>query len=356
MRSNYDPIEIATGNGLVDEYDFDFKIEELDQLMVIVLNASGDEIQRVRGTDTTYLDNVVFDDENGGGTVVLKAVLPNNYKIFIIQANDAPTQPYKFRDKLSWTMRDIENAFDWIAGAVQRLSWLSQRGVRQHDADESDFDGQLPFPLEADRVLMIDPTGTSLVQGPTPSELAQAAADVLTIQAAVQDAEDARDQAQAAQAGAETAQGLAEAAVTDAEAAQLAAEDAQAAAETAQTAAEDAAADAQVSGFTALQFSVNQNTSTNLTGEIYSSASVIVIDYIAYIRRGTTVFSRVDWTFVFRDGAWEAIFGGERFLLGTAAACGVTFTIDSVTGQIASDVDNGAGNAIIDIKKILVAA
>lgn len=142
-RSVYAPREEYIGTGALAEYSFDFKIEELSQLEVIEMSDLGVETQRVRGTDITYINSVTFDSIDGGGIVHLKTFLPKNYEIIILEANDAPTQPYEFRNKSSFTLRRIESALDFLGGAIQRLAYLVGRSIKLHESD-SGTDPQLP--------------------------------------------------------------------------------------------------------------------------------------------------------------------------------------------------------------------
>ena len=152
-RSSYDVREEYTGTGLLDTYSFDFKIEALTQLLIIELNASGVETQRVRGDDVTYLSTVTFDAISGGGEITLAAVLTNQYKLIILLANDEPTQPNEFREKSEFTLKRLEMALDWVLGPVQRLAYLAKRSVKLSDHDDiTDFDPSLPPGLGSDSV------------------------------------------------------------------------------------------------------------------------------------------------------------------------------------------------------------
>lgn len=164
MRSTYAPVNVYTGVGNNAEYSFDFKIESLDQLLVIEMSGNEEVTERVRGDDTTYLASVDFDPVEGGGTVTLNANLTSGYKLYLILANDEPTQPYEFKDQGSFTLRDFEMSLDWLGGAIQRLSWLAQRAIRYHDTFEDDdaFDLQLPRSLTAEYLLGINEDGDGL--------------------------------------------------------------------------------------------------------------------------------------------------------------------------------------------------
>ncbi len=164
-RPDYDIVETYTGTGLLTDYTFDFKIEAEEHLLVVVLDTNGDEIERVRGDDTVYLSGVVFDEINGGGTVTLTDELESGYTIYLILANDEPTQSYEFSDKGSFTLKTFEMALDFIMGAVQRATWLAQRSLRLHDTFDNSpevFDMQLPVDLSdcADKLVLMNSTGT----------------------------------------------------------------------------------------------------------------------------------------------------------------------------------------------------
>jgi len=132
-RSEYLVEAQYVGTGAVSAYEFDFLIGQLDDLEVVVNNASGVETQRVRGSDATYLSSVTYDAVSGGGTVNLLLALPSNYTILLLLANDLPTQPYEFRDKSSFTLRRIESAFDWLTGSIQRLTYRANRSIKTND-------------------------------------------------------------------------------------------------------------------------------------------------------------------------------------------------------------------------------
>jgi hypothetical protein len=224
-RPQYDVKEIYIGTGSLDEYTFDFKITDLLQLSIIEVNDLGVETQRVRGDDITYLSGVVFDAVAGGGTVTLAANLPTNYQLILVLANDAPTQPYEFRNKTSFTLRRFEDALDNILGAVQRLVYRVNQSIRIHDLDdETTINLQLPpgFADNASRVLVVNAAGTGVEYGPTSDEIAnaQAAAQAaLDAQQAAQDAQQAALDAQTAAAASEAAAAAAAQAAIDAAAA-----------------------------------------------------------------------------------------------------------------------------------------
>jgi hypothetical protein len=176
-REQFAPKQTYTGTGSLDEYTFDFKITDLSQLEIVEVDDNGAETQRVRGDDNTYLSGVVFDAIEGGGTVTLAADLPANYKLILLLADDAPTQPYKFRNKTSFTLRRFEDALDNILGAVQRLAYKTKQSLRLHDLDDaSAINLQLPpdFAANAGRTFCVNVAGDGLDYGASTADIANA--------------------------------------------------------------------------------------------------------------------------------------------------------------------------------------
>lgn len=199
-RPVYDPDVRYIGLGNLAAYSFDFKIEDLTQLLVIALDDTGEEVERVRGDDVVYLSSVDFNDIEGGGTVTLAANLPTDYTLILIQANDEPTQPFEFKEKFSFTLRGFEMALDFLGGAIQRLAWRANRTIGLNDAYDNDavpFDGQLPMPHVATAMVRINDDGDGVDYGPTQAYIEEAfetAHDALdAINDHIADATDAHD-------------------------------------------------------------------------------------------------------------------------------------------------------------------
>ncbi|MCK4518223.1 hypothetical protein KAT92_05565, partial [Candidatus Babeliales bacterium] len=182
-RLSYSVQQNYTGNGAVSAYTFPFKIEEASQLLVVERNASGVETRRETGDNpVTLISSVTFDAEAGAGTVVLAANLITSYELDIFLANDAPTQPSIFRDKFSFTLKNVENALDWIGGAVQRASFLSQRSLKLVDTTVlSTFDVTLPSDLvgSVSKVIVTNAAGDGLEMGPSASAISGAEASAI---------------------------------------------------------------------------------------------------------------------------------------------------------------------------------
>ncbi len=235
---------------------------------------------------------------------------------------------------------NVEKGLDQLLREIQQVAEIADRAIKlPMNLDSSDFDPTMPIApgaAIADHVLQFSPDGLSLILGPTNEEI-QTVLD--SIDDAIQAAADAAASASAAADSASDASGSATAAQASAVAA------ADSAADAAQS-----AIDAQALGFVnAGPFNVTQNTNSDLSGLAYASGTYDQVDFMAQIVRGTDVFSRQEFSTFFRNGGWKIALGENR-RDDASSVHGVTFTVDGTTGQINAAVDNGAGNATIDIK------
>lgn len=146
--STYQPRSDYIGTGVLDTYSFDFKVTDKSQILIAKIDDSGELVWAVDGDDLTYLSSVTFNDD-GGGQVVLAAVLPTDYKLAIILNANEPTQPQQFARRSSWTLSQFEAAFDYMALQLQAVAYLAKRAPRlgklvtQEDADNFDMDLEL---------------------------------------------------------------------------------------------------------------------------------------------------------------------------------------------------------------------
>src|SRR5690606_14819709 len=174
--------ESFIGTGSVSQYTFDFKIEDLSHLEVVLANSEGMEVTRVRGDDTEVLDSVTFDNIRGGGTVTLKENLESGWTMLLLLANDVPTQPYEFRRLNSFSLPLFERAMDFFTGALQRVSYLVGKSIKLNDLDSDNFETMMP-PIPEDGKLKIlelraDRTG---MQWTSPAEIVEEGSEGDTI-------------------------------------------------------------------------------------------------------------------------------------------------------------------------------
>jgi len=158
--STYQPRADFIGTGVLDSYSFDFKITDKSQLLIVKADDAGALVWAVDGDDLTYLSSVTF-NEDGGGQVVLIADLEADYTLAIILNANEPTQPQQFARRSSWTLKQFEDAFDYMALQLQAVAYLAKRApilgklVNANDADAFNME----IELLADAVIAINSTG-----------------------------------------------------------------------------------------------------------------------------------------------------------------------------------------------------
>lgn len=320
-RSAYAPHRYIGADNLA-EYSFNFKIEELNQLLIIEMNGDT-ETQRVRGTDTTYLDEVNFDEIGGGGTVTLADNLATGRVLILMIDDEEPDQPYLFSNIRRFDLKQIEMGLDWLAGAIQSLRWFKGRTVRLNDAYDQDdvtFDPQLPITPEADAVLCFSSDATTLVNGPTTSEI-------------------------------EAAQGYAIAASASATEAATSASASAASASAAAASAVAAAASASEgwSVFVSHVITAGQ-AATALTAETFLSADYSSVIYEFEVIRGTNINANGKLLLQKQNGTWRVVtssYDGEVH--------GLTFTLTGTTTQQLNAAANAGDNGTLKLSKRHVA-
>jgi hypothetical protein len=115
-----------TGNGLLDEYDYDFRITNKSQL--IVYETDDDGVQTVLTVDTDYTVAGVGVDE--GGTITRVAGnLPAGYKWYI-RSNYSAQQETAFASQGGFYPRTHEAAFDKLTMLMQQVEDQIQRSLR----------------------------------------------------------------------------------------------------------------------------------------------------------------------------------------------------------------------------------
>lgn len=213
MRTEYNPRADYIGTGSLDEYSFDFILDELEQLRVLCYDDQMELVFDVRGTDTTDIQSVTFDPGKKGGIVKLPADLAADYKLVILLDIIDPTQDSQFKDKGDFTLSRFEKALDRLNGQIQTLAYKASRALRIGEgiSDSENFDPTIPIQSTdnqiqdiANKVIVGGLDNKSFMMGPSVVSL-QAQADQAT-----QGAIDATAQALAAAAAANAAAEAAE--------------------------------------------------------------------------------------------------------------------------------------------------
>lgn len=304
MIVGFDYKEVWLGQNDQTAYTFDFKIFALSQIFIYIQDNFGNVQAAVRGTDQVWLSSVTFDSIAGGGTVNLVNNLPTNWVITMFPANDAPDQPSDFPNKSSFTLKDIEQALDYLCMDIQRAAFFAQRSVRLFDLDDiDDFNPVLPQNASSypNAILTVNPTGTGWTFYSSIITLMEQITEAITAAAAIE-------------------QILSEL--------------------------------AEYQSYTGPFGPIAAGANLNLAGEVTNSSLFTEVDYIARIQRGTTIFTRVNFSIFYRNSTWQIAVGNELFDNNSAGPSNVTFTVNAASGQINAAVANdGGANATIDLLK-----
>lgn len=157
MRPDYAPRAEYVGLGNKSDYTFDFKITDLSQLLVVHTDVTNEILHSVRGDDITFLSSVVYDVLAGGGTVNLLANLPANENLFLILADDEPTQDDAYNNKSDFTLKRFENSLDRLAGQIQSLAYKAGRSLRISETHfDLELDTLLPRLIAGDVIIVND--------------------------------------------------------------------------------------------------------------------------------------------------------------------------------------------------------
>lgn len=164
MRPQYKVRETYVGTGLLDEYTFDFRVLNLAHLRVIQQTAAGVVEFDTVATDTTYFTTTLNPDKTGKITLVA-GDLDAGKILLLLLADDAPTQPDKYIGSDFYSLKKIENTFDWLSGQIQRLVYRMGRTIRLPEKYTGNFNPEL-IDIEPDSVLVIDELGETITTVP----------------------------------------------------------------------------------------------------------------------------------------------------------------------------------------------
>lgn len=163
MIPNFSPRQEYVGTGNQADYTFNFLITDLSQILVMVTDANFNLIFAVRGTDTQYLSEVVFDGKTPTGIVSLVSDLTTGYLMTILQANDAPVQGSTYRDQGDFTLRRFEMSLDYAMSAIQRLQYLAQRSFKIGDSLQIADPFNVAIPINSTDVNVQNNIGKSVI-------------------------------------------------------------------------------------------------------------------------------------------------------------------------------------------------
>lgn len=164
MRPNYDVRQVYNGDGIQATFTFDFKVVDLEHLLVLHVDSITEEVYfAVRATDTTYFSTTLNGEE--GGSIEFVTEPETGTKVIILLADDNPTQPSKYVADDRYTLRRIENSLDTLSGQIQRMRYLLDRSIKLPEKFTAAFLSEMDN-IIAESVPVINATRDGIVMTP----------------------------------------------------------------------------------------------------------------------------------------------------------------------------------------------
>ena len=164
---------IYLGNGVTKEFPYGFAIDDKDNIKVLLVDLTGEELLL---TDDYFVDTVkkvvVYPGYPPGQEPAegdRPPFLPDGWKLVLYR--EVPvTQETDFGDK--WPFYIIEKAFDKLTMLIQQSLSLLDRSIVFPISEK--FQGRLPAPVVPNASLAINATGDGLRYGPNPDDAGNA--------------------------------------------------------------------------------------------------------------------------------------------------------------------------------------
>lgn len=130
MRPEYKVREVYLGDGIQNTFTFDFKIVNVEDLLVLYVDPTGAIVWQARGNDTTYYTTLLNENLDGGTITWVTDEPAVGYEVIILLADDNPKQPSRYTVDSRYTMKKIEASLDTLSGQIQRMRYLLDRSLR----------------------------------------------------------------------------------------------------------------------------------------------------------------------------------------------------------------------------------
>ena len=205
--SNSNSRTSLSADGIVDDFDFTFKIFEDSQVEVYLVEDADESNSLLQTLTTDY--TVTLSSATEGGTVSMVSTPSSTFNVTMIRDVDY-TQPTDLPVNAGFSERTLENAYDRIVMQTQQLKDLSDKSVKL-PISSSTTDIEFPSPEDGNVIVWVGTDGT------TENQIYSTTA----LDAAVTAAQLAETNAETAETNAETAETNAETAETNAETAEI---------------------------------------------------------------------------------------------------------------------------------------
>lgn len=145
-----------TGNDIADEFDFDFKITDESQLLIVEETDEG--VISAKTVPTHYTVTGVG-EETGGTITRVAGALPTDYRM-VVRRRPAATQGTDIRNQGAFYPEVHEDAFDFLVMLIQATRTEADQAVKAAETDDIALNMRLPpAALRAGRYLGFDGDG-----------------------------------------------------------------------------------------------------------------------------------------------------------------------------------------------------
>jgi hypothetical protein len=170
ISSTADRISYA-GNGSTAAFNFPYLFfADADLAVILVVDSTGVETTQTLTTDYT----ITGSGDQSGGTVTM-VTEPASGETLVIYRDADITQGLDLVENDPFPSDLVEQQFDKLTQAAQKLNTWADRTAKLTDGDTSSFDPTLPSTHTADTALVINAAGTGFAVGPDVSDLDSAA-------------------------------------------------------------------------------------------------------------------------------------------------------------------------------------
>lgn len=152
------------GNGVTTLFAVTFKFMAATDIdAVLVDTVSFVETPLVEGTDFT----VTGADQPEGSGIFTATVAPPTGKTLVIWCDPAVSQGFAAADTQALSTSGLLDALDRITIIARRALDLAKRSIGLDDGFSGSFTPSLPVQIVPNAILIVDPTGTKVIMGPT---------------------------------------------------------------------------------------------------------------------------------------------------------------------------------------------
>ncbi len=164
---------VQVGTGSTPTFTFNAPVDSVDALQVFTyVVATGVQTLQTRGGSGTYDYTVAINSSTKFATITLNNNLPTTHRIVILR-NVSITQQVDYVEGDPFPAETHEGALDKLTTIATMLSEQVDRSLKV--VESSATTGLTMAELVADKALVVDSTGSTVVMGPTTSEISGAA-------------------------------------------------------------------------------------------------------------------------------------------------------------------------------------